>query len=145
MFKPHGWWEYEINQRVLIQRFYDSWNEEGIIDYAQKFQQVVAPLVASKQPWAILSLFDRWELGTPEIEPHVAKHCAWFIEHGVSHDCHVYPRSIIKQDQLDRMIPYTAPGYERRVFNTVDLAIHWLASNQFALDTGSRLLADFNG
>jgi len=40
--------------------------------------------------WAMISIFEQWELGAPEIEQHVVEHCRWFKEQGCIKDCHVY-------------------------------------------------------
>jgi hypothetical protein len=130
-FRSHGSWQISINNNVAIQVFYGSWNEEAVINYVKDFRQTVAPLIGSD--WAILSVFEDWELGVPEIEHHVEEHCRWFIEHGCRKDCHVYSPSYAKQMQLDKMVPFVDEQYERRVFANFNDARQWLQKCQFEL------------
>ena len=134
-------WQFEVNNKVLIQSFFGSWNEQAMLAYIPEFRKTVAPLVAQGN-WAILSLFERWDLGTADIVPHVEQHCRWFIERGVSHDCHVYPKDLVKNDQLERMIPVSENSYHRQVFTEIAQAKAWLASNGFKLNS-SRLIQDY--
>jgi hypothetical protein len=137
MFNIHGEWKLEVNNKVLIQWFSGSWNEEAIVAYVKDFRKTAAPLVGSD--WAILSVFDVWELGVPEIEPHVVEHCQWFKDNGCIKDCNVYLPSEIKKMQLESMLPQTEGNYERLVFNGINKAINWLESCKFPL-TSSNLL-----
>jgi 16S rRNA U1498 N3-methylase RsmE len=86
----HGQWKLEVNNKVLLQWFEGSWNEEAIIAYMRGFKEIAQPLISGE--WAILSIFDAWELGVPDIEPHIIEHCQWFKDNGCIKDCHVYSR-----------------------------------------------------
>lgn len=132
MFSIHGKWKITVSNNIVVQWFGGAWNEEAIIQYVKEFRQKTSPLIGEQ--WAILSFFDEWELGVPGIEPIVAEHCAWFIKNGCIKDCHVYKPSALKAEQLEKMIPYSEPGYERRVFVSYDDAYAWLQSHQFKLD-----------
>jgi len=136
MFTIHGEWKIEVNNSVVLQWFGGSWNEEAIIAYVKEFRQKTAPLSQNKAnngQWAILSIFEDWELGVPEIEQHVVEHCQWFRDHGCIKDCHVYTPSAAKEMQLEKMIPHTDGNYERRVFTSINDAKNWLARNNFIL------------
>lgn len=125
----HGRWKIKVSNNVVMQCFADSWNEEAIIAYIKEFKEVATPLTNGK--WAIISVFEDWELGVPEIEHHVVKHCDWFKANGCIKDCHVYTPDAIKQMQLEKMIPHTEQGYERCVFANIDDAVDWLDAKGF--------------
>ncbi len=127
----HGSWSLSVNNNILLQTFSGAWNKEAAIAYIKDFRETTQPLIHS--PWAILSVFEDWELCTPDLNPLIIEHCQWFIEHGCSKDCHVYSPDGLKQLVLDQIIPYEEPGYERRVFSNMDDAISWLATQQFPL------------
>ena len=137
MFNIHGEWKLEINNKVIIQWFSGSWNEEAVIEYVKDFRKTAAPLVGDN--WGILSIFDAWELGVPEIEPHVIEHCQWFKDHGCIKDCNVYLPSEVKKMQLENMLPQSEGNYERCIFSCINEAIDWLKKDGF-LVTSSPLL-----
>lgn len=137
MFSIHGKWKVTVSNNIVVQWFGGAWNEEAIIEYVKEFRQKTSPLIGEQ--WAILSFFDEWELGVPGIEPIVAEHCQWFITNGCVKDCHVYKPSALKAEQLEKMIPYSEPGYERRVFISSNDAYAWLQSHQFKLSDFSTL------
>ena len=138
MHAIHGRWKIEVNNNVLMQWFADSWNEEAIIEYIKEFRERAKPLIGKQ--WAIISIFDDWELGVPAIEGHVKTHCEWFIKQGCIKDCHVYSNDAAKRMQLEKMIPLKEPNYERRVFTHIDDAVTWLASEHFVLSDNSFLI-----
>jgi len=132
MFNIHGEWKIEVCGHVVVQWFSGAWNEEAIVTYVKEFQNKVYHL--RSEQWAILSIFDDWELGVPEFEQHVIKHCDWFKNHGCVKDCHVYLPSASTKIQLERIIPHTDEYYERQVFPKVDEAITWLKSYDFFIE-----------
>lgn len=132
MLEIHGRWKIKVTDKVLMQWFADSWNEEAIIAYIKEFKAAAAPLMGSD--WAIISIFEQWELGVPEIEQHVVEHCEWFKAQGCIKDCHVYRPSAVKEMQLEKMIPHTQLGYERAVFDNLNDAINWLDAEGFSLN-----------
>ncbi len=129
MLAVHGRWKIKVFNNVLIQWFADSWNEEAIIKHVKEFKRAAAPLLGKK--WAIISVFEHWELGVPAIESHVSEACEWFKLNGCVKDCHVYTSSASKGMQLEKMIPSSTAGYERRVFENLDGAITWLDDEGF--------------
>ena len=134
MFNIHGKWKIEVNNNVVLQWFAGAWNEEAIIAYVKEFRQKATPLSknnSTKGKWAILSIFEEWELGVPAIEQHVKEHCQWFIDHGCIKDCHVYTPNATKHMQLENMVPHTEGNYERRIFTRIEDAKSWLAQNGF--------------
>lgn len=135
MFSIHGEWKIEVNNNVLVQTFSGSWNEEAVLAYIREFREKALPL--TKGNWAILSIFEYWELGIPDIEKHVVEHCQWFIDNGCRRDCHVYSVSEAKKMQLDKMIPLNDRLYQRMVFTDIDTAIHWLESSNFNVSNSS--------
>jgi hypothetical protein len=132
MFNIHGEWQIEVCGNVVVQNFSGGWNEEAIISYVKDFRTKTTHL--SGQEWAILSVFENWELGVPEIAKHVEKHCKWFMDNGCIKDCHVYTPSVTKERQLEKLIPHTDERYERQVFSHVDQAVSWLASHGFLIE-----------
>lgn len=132
MFAIHGDWRILVTNNCVLQWFSGCWNEEAAIAYTKDFLQQTEQLNGTQ--WAILSLFDDWELGTPDIESHVAEHCARFIKNGCIKDCHVYTPSVAKGMQLENMIPLKNGNYERRVFTDVADAVEWLTECQFHID-----------
>ncbi len=138
MLAIHGRWKLEISNNVLMQCFSDSWNEEAVIAYINEFKETTKPLIGQK--WAIISIFDEWELGVPAIEKHVIEHVEWFKLAGCVKDCHVYCPNEVKKKQLDKMIPYSDTGYERRIFTGVNDAVVWLEEEGFIISDKSFLL-----
>jgi len=137
MFSIHGEWKLEVNNNVLLQWFGGSWNEEAIIKYIKEFREKATPLSLNKNnngKWAILSIFEEWELGVPQIEKHVIEHCQWFKDNGCIKDCHVYTPSATKEMQLEHLIPHTEGDYERCVFTSIDEAKNWLAQYGFIIN-----------
>lgn len=132
MLAMHGRWKIKVINNVLIQCFADSWNEEAIIEHIKEFKAAAMPLTQGE--WAIISIFEQWELGVPEIEAHVAEACDWFKQHGCVKDCHVYCPNSIKEMQLEKMIPCSSTGYERCIFDNVNSALTWLDSQGFHLN-----------
>tara|TARA_R110000744_G_scaffold308704_1_gene416742 strand:- start:4871 stop:5314 length:444 start_codon:yes stop_codon:yes gene_type:complete len=131
MLPIHGRWKIKVVDKVLMQWFADSWNEEAVISYVKEFKAAAAPLIDGE--WAIISVFEHWELGIPEIECHVTELCEWFKQNGCIKDCHVYSENTLKNLQLEKMIPHTENGYERCVFNNVNEAIIWLDTQGFTV------------
>jgi hypothetical protein len=134
----HGQWTLEVNNKVLLQWFEGSWNEEATLAYIEDFKKTVQPLISGE--WAILSIFDAWELGVPDIEPHVIKHCQWFKDHGCIKDCHVYSANAVKRMQLEKIIPHSEGNYERLVFSDISEASNWLKECGFELHESDFLL-----
>jgi len=131
MLPVHGRWKIKVADKVVMQWFADSWNEEAVISYIKEFKAAVTPLIDGE--WAIISVFEQWQLGVPEIEHHVTELCQWFKQHGCIKDCHVYSRNTLKKMQLEKMIPLTEVGYERCVFNTINEAITWMEAQGFTV------------
>ena len=142
MLSLHGRWKLEVNNNVMMQWFADSWNEEAIIAYVKDFRATAQPLVG--KDWAIISIFEEWELGVPAIEKHVVEHCEWFKKNGCIKDCHIYSPDAAKEMQLEKMIPHTEPGYERRVFTNINDAITWLESEGFTISDSTFLNSNIN-
>ena len=133
MFDIHGDWRIEVHGDIIVQWFSGCWNEEAIIAYVQEFQAKATPLKGKE--WAIVSLFEDWELGVPEIDKHIEAHCEWFKNNGCIKDCHIYTTSAVKEMQLERLIPHTDAFYERRVFINNEDAANWLTSNGFYINS----------
>jgi len=132
MFKCHGEWKIEVHGNVIVQWFSGCWNEEAIIAYVKEFREKATSLQGEK--WAIISSFNDWELGVPEIDKHVEEHCRWFKANGCIKDCHIYTPNAVKEMQLERLIPQTDEYYERQVFTSPNEAIAWLATYGFIVD-----------
>tara|TARA_R110002167_G_scaffold83012_6_gene226089 strand:- start:21 stop:470 length:450 start_codon:yes stop_codon:yes gene_type:complete len=132
MFSIHGEWEIEVCGHVVVQWFSGGWNEEAVISYVKEFRSKATPLIDKE--WAILSIFEEWDLGIPEISKHVEEHCNWFKSHGCVKDCHVYTPNATKEMQLERLIPQTDAHYERKVFTNTAEALAWLASYNFNIE-----------
>ena len=124
MFDIHGDWKIEVYGDVIVQWFSGCWNEEAIIAYVTEFQTKATPLKGKK--WAIISSFEDWELGVPEIDKHIAEHCEWFKINGCIKDCHVYSPSATKGMLLEQLTPQTEGSYERQVFTDIESAVTWL-------------------
>jgi hypothetical protein len=134
----HGQWKLEVNNKVLLQWFEGSWNEEAIIAYMREFKEIAQPLISGE--WAILSIFEAWELGVPDIEPHIIEHCQWFKDNGCIKDCHVYSPSAVKKMLLEKLVPHTEENYERLVFSNINEATNWLKKCGFELHNSDFLL-----
>jgi hypothetical protein len=132
MFAIHGEWKIEVHGKVIFQWFSGCWNEEAIIAYVKEFQAKATPL--KEDNWSIISSFEDWELGVPEIDKHIEAHCKWFKANGCIKDCHIYTQSAAKEMQLERLIPHTDESYERQVFTNNEDAVNWLANCGFYID-----------
>ena len=99
-------------------------NEEAAIQYCQEFRDKTQLLKGKK--WAIVSFLDEWDLGVPEIEPHVVEHCQLFKDNGCIKDCHIYTPAAAKTMQLENMIPQSEGDYERQVFIDAKEAVTWM-------------------
>jgi len=132
MFPVHGDWKILVTQNYVLQWFSGCWNEEAAIQYTQEYKEKTQHLKGSK--WAMLSIFEDWELGVPEIEPHIVEHCQRFKDIGCIKDCHVYTPSAAKEMQLESLIPHTEGHYERQVFTNIDDALAWLKQCEFSID-----------
>ena len=95
MLAIHGSWKIKLVGNVIIQCFSYSWNEEAVLAYIKEFKTKVLPLIG--HDWAMVSIFEHWQLGIPEIEQHVIEHCDWFKENGCVKDCHVYSPNFFKK------------------------------------------------
>jgi hypothetical protein len=131
MFRIHGDWNIEVCGNVVVQNFSHGWNEEAVISYVKEFQSMATPLISKE--WAILSIFENWDLGVPEITKHVEEHCSWFKTNGCIKDCHVYTADATKQKHLEKLIPDSDEYYERQVFTHTQVAVAWLASHGFVV------------
>ncbi|PKH00508.1 hypothetical protein [Paraglaciecola sp. MB-3u-78] len=138
MFEIHGDWKIEVCGNVIVQRFSDGWNEEAIIAYIEDFQAKATPLIGKE--WAILSIFEDWELGVPEIAKHVEEHCTWFLANGCIKDCHVYTTNGTKEMHLERLLPPTDEYYERQIFTHAEMAVAWLASCGFVIENSNIMM-----
>jgi hypothetical protein len=132
MFSVHGGWEILVKGNYVLQWFSGCWNEEAAIQYCREFKEKTTHLKGTQ--WAIISFFDDWELGVPEIEPHVVEHCRLFKENGCIKDSHVYTITAAKNMQLENITPHTEGNYERRVFSDVTDAIAWMKECSFNIE-----------
>jgi len=132
MFPVHGQWKIAVSNNYVLQWFGGSWNEEAAIQYTKEYREKTAHLAGTK--WAMLSLFEDWELAVPEIEPYIIEHCQRFKDIGCIKDCHVYSHSATKKMQLEQLIPHTEGNYERQVFSHIDEAIAWLKTCHFTIE-----------
>jgi len=137
MFAVHGHWRILVKDNYVLQWFSGCWNEEAALQYKKEFRQKTAHLTGTQ--WAIFSVFDDWELGVPEIEPHLHEHCERFIANGCIKDCHVYAPAALKSMQLENIVPESKNNYERRVFANGSDAIIWMKSCGFNIDTSNFL------
>jgi hypothetical protein len=108
---------------------YQSWNEEGMLAYIKEFRQAAKALIGSE--WAIISIFEDWELGHPDMDKHVIEHCEWFIKNGCIRDCHVYSSAALKSAQLEKTAPLNDGSYQRCVFQNIAAATKWLEEEGF--------------
>jgi hypothetical protein len=135
MYKIHGDWKIEVCGNVLVQCFFGAWNEEAAIAYVKDFRVKAMPLI--EKDWAMLSIFENWELGVPEITKHIEEHCNWFKTHRCVKDCHVYSPNAIKEMQLEELVPKSDEFYERQVFANTQQAIAWLASYGYSINNSN--------
>ncbi|MFT6991862.1 MAG: hypothetical protein ACJASL_003859 [Paraglaciecola sp.] len=135
MFRIHGDWDIEVCGNVVVQCFSHAWNEEAIISYVEDFRTKAIPLIGKE--WAMLSIFEYWELGVPEIAKHVEDHCSWFKANGCIKDCHVYTPTATKEMHLEKLVPHTDEYYERQVFSNAEMAVAWLASYGFIVENSN--------
>ena len=132
MFPVHGEWKILVTNNYVLQWFSGCWNEEAAIQYADEYRVKTAHLAGTQ--WAMLSIFEEWELGVPEITPHIELHCQRFKEIGCIKDCHVYSPNSAKAMQLEQLVPQSEGNYERRVFTQLTDAINWLKTYGFNIE-----------
>ena len=133
----HGEWQIHSTNNYVLQWFSGCWNEEAAVQYTKEYREKTAHLEGRQ--WAMLSIFEDWQLGVPEIVPHIEQHCQRFKDIGCIKDCHVYSESAVKKIQLEQLIPQTEGDYERRVFTEVDEAVTWLKACDFYVDVSTFL------
>ena len=132
MFSVHGHWRILVKNNYVLQWFRGCWNIEAALQYKNEFKDKTAHLTGTK--WAIVSFFDDWELGVPEIESHLHDHCERFSANGCVKDCHVYSPNAVKNMQLEKIVPQSECTYERRVFSNAKDATIWMKSCGFNID-----------
>jgi hypothetical protein len=132
MFSVHGDWKILVKDNYVLQWFSGCWNEEAAVQYSQEFKEKTAMLVGTQ--WAIISFFDEWDLGVPEIEPHIVEHCRLFKANGCIKDCHIYTPAAAKSMQLENMIPQSEGDYERQVFIGAEEAVAWMRGFNFKVE-----------
>jgi hypothetical protein len=132
MFAVHGEWKCLVKKNYVLQWFSGCWNEEAAIEYCQEFRAKTEHLKGTE--WAIVSFFDEWELGVPEIEPHLIEHCQRFKDNGCIKDCHIYTPSVWKSMQLESIVPQSEGNYERQVFTEAAKAVEWMEECHFNVE-----------
>lgn len=132
MFTVHGQWKILASDNYVLQWFSGCWNEEAAKQYTLEYREKTEHLIGKQ--WAMLSIFEEWELGVPEIEPYIFEHCQRFKDIGCIKDCHVYSPSATKEMQLEHLVPQTEGNYERQVFSHIDDAVSWLKHHHFNID-----------
>jgi len=132
MFPVHGQWKIVVSNHHVIQWFSGCWNEETAIQHTKEYRDKTTHLIGKK--WAMLSIFEDWELAVPEIEAHIIEHCQRFKDIGCVKDCHVYTPSATKEMQLEQLTPHSEGNYERQVFTHIDDAIAWLKIYHFDIE-----------
>ena len=143
MFSVHGKWKIAASENYVLQWFEGCWNEEAAKQYTQEYREKTAHLAGKK--WAMLSIFEDWELAVPEIEPYILEHCQRFKDIGCIKDCHVYTPSATKEMQLEQLVPHSEGNYERQIFSHIDEAIAWLKSHQDKLEKAVSLCSAKEG
>lgn len=133
MFTVHGDWRILVKYNYVLQWFSGCWNEEAAIQYCQEFLEETEHLNGTQ--WAIISFFDDWELGVPEIESHVIAHCQLFKKNGCIKDCHIYTPATWKSMQLENIVPHSEGDYERRVFVDAADANTWMNNCGFFIES----------
>ena len=132
MFPVHGEWKILVTNNYVLQWFSGCWNEEAAIQYVDEYRVKTAHLAGTQ--WAMLSIFEEWELGVPEIVPHIEQHCQRFKDIGCIKDCHVYTPNAAKAMQLEQLVPQSEGNYERRVFTQLTDAVNWLKAYDFDIE-----------
>lgn len=133
MFSVHGDWRILVKDNYVLQWFSGCWNEEAAIKYAREFRDKTEHLKGTQ--WAIISFFDDWNLGVPEMESHLIEHCQRFKDNGCIKDCHIYTPAVLKSMQLESIVPQSEGNYERRVFVEAADAITWMKTCGFSVET----------
>ena len=62
--RPHGRFKLARQMDIVQVDFFNSWNEEAAMEYAQVIRGYGEEI--SAQPWAVLGDLRQWDLGTPE-------------------------------------------------------------------------------
>lgn len=137
MFAVHGDWKVLVKDNYVLQWFSGCWNEEAAIQYCQEFSEKTSQLKGKQ--WAILSFFEEWELGVPEIEAHIVEHCQLFKKNGCIRDCHIYTPAAAKSMQLEGMVPQSEGDYQRQVFVGTADAVAWLQTSNFTVEVNEFL------
>jgi hypothetical protein len=132
MFAVHGEWMILVKNNYVLQWFSGCWNEEAAIDYIQEFREKTEHFKGTQ--WAIISLFDDWELGVPGMESHLIEHCQRFKDNGCIKDCHIYTPSTWKNMQLESIVPQSEGNYERQVFSEILKAVEWMKECHFNVE-----------
>ncbi|MDG3084815.1 hypothetical protein P7F88_01410 [Vibrio hannami] len=123
MFKEHGEFKIWVTKDILYARLSGTWNEETAIHYVKEFKRLVDNDLPDK--WAHVVYLDRWEMGTPEVEPVIEELVDWGVAHGGVHVAQVFGKAILKF-QLDKMVTTENPKLCRKQFEAEREALCWL-------------------
>ncbi|GAA5214130.1 hypothetical protein ACFSJ3_04070 [Corallincola platygyrae] len=120
--KEHGRYQIELQDRVVIVRFFDAWNEETSRRMCAEFLQV-ASTIADK-PWACLVDLVHWGLGGPEVMAPIIEVNNWCTENNQAMEAVVC--TVKLQEVLLRELQKALPKTESQFFETESEARAWL-------------------
>jgi hypothetical protein len=130
--KPQGSFVFRIEGDIIISWVYGKWNASLAKQYDEQLK-ILVPTFNGK-PWARLVFFDRWEIGTPEIEPIIRATASWCWLQELACVAYVYDDDALKTYQLNKITQPSCYGQKFQHFGKTQDALEWLNREGFKLD-----------
>jgi hypothetical protein len=128
--KEHGSYKIELFKRVIIVRFFDTWNKETSLKMCGEFQKKAKILTGS--PWACIVDLTNWDLGGPEVWEPIIQVNDWCTENGQELEAVICITEL--QKYILEKTQTALPKTESAFFNTEIEAKKWL--EKYGYDTG---------
>ena len=128
----HGRFDLARLGSVICIRAWDQWNEETAVHFARELRNAAEPLRGSR--WAVLTDLRQWELGVPEMEPHMNELDLWCLRAGQKLEATVLPVEPVVRWQVEQMFADTQKLITREYFSDPAPACEWLATGGVMLD-----------
>ena len=114
---------------VLFAEFFNSWDERVALDYSNDLKRIVGSFNGAY--WAHIVLMDKWELGTPEIEPIIKRLELWCLRNKVQNTAVVFSADALKHYQLKKMVRGSDTNMYSE-FADIHSACEWIKSKGFS-------------
>ena len=128
MFAAHGSFELDISGNIIISHIKGAWNRETAIDFETQMKKAIRELKGV--PFGMVSVFDEWELYTPDCKPIVSELFFHALQCGLQKEGLVNSHDSVKMRHFALLIS-SYPDFERKLFTSTEQALEWLATYEF--------------